>query len=486
MTLEEIGHAPLVHYKKTIMIVTLLAMFMTVLDSVIVSIALPTITAFYKADISLSQWTITGYLITMTATMLVFARLSTVYGKNRVFLTGMIIFTVSSLGCALAPTLPALITLRIIQGLGAAMTISILIAILFDIHPFEEHGKAMGILGATVALASVSGPILGGFLVELSGWKSIFLINIPIGILLVVLGLYSMDLKRPILKEPFIMDWAGAGSLIAALTSFMLAIGFVADGDIVSVPVAACAGICLASLSIFIRTENNHPHPLLDPGIFSHRPFVMPLLSMCLFFTAVMILYISLPIYLEGVMAFTPSQVGGLFVLMAVILTIGSPLVGRAYDRFSWKQYTPAGLLVAAGGFFLFSITANTSDIVILVGALIVIAIGFALIQSPVNTEIMRGLPVEKSAIASGLSSAGRHFAMAVGASVAALVYALQLQGAGYTGVVTSAGPDLITSATSLALAEAGILCTAGVILQVLGKKERNAERRPTGDEEMK
>ncbi len=465
-----------VPHKKTITIVILLAMFMAVLDCMIVSIALPTITAFYNADIAVSQWTMTGYLVTMTAAMLIFARLSEKYGKNRLFLAGMALFTASSLGCALAPILPVLIALRCVQGLGAAMSVSVLMAILFDIHRFEEHGKAMGILGATVALASVSGPVLGGFLVEFTGWQSIFFINIPVGMLLLVLGVFSMDLTAPQCNELFVMDISGAGSLVIAVVSFMLAVGFAAGGTL-SFPVIACAGVCLGALAVFIRTEQRHKHPLLDLGIVTHGSFIIPLLGMCFLFTAVVILYVSVPLFFEGVMAYTPSQVGILFLLVAAILTIGSPLVGRAYDRTTWKHYTPAGLLIAAGGFFLFAATCSFRDPVVLAVALIITAIGFAFAQSPVNTEIMRGLPAKKSAVASGLNSAGRHFAMALGASLAALIYALYLHGADYYGVVTKAGPDLITGATMIAFTTAGVFCAVGVILYLFKERKPGIRR---------
>ncbi|HII99790.1 MAG TPA: MFS transporter [Methanoregula sp.] len=464
--------APLVPHKTAILIVTLLAMYMAVLDSVIVSIALPSITAFYQTDISLTQWTITGYLVTMTATMLVFSRLSAYYGKNLVFLSGMILFTASSLGCALAPTLPALVVLRIAQGLGAAMSVSILMAIIFEIYSFREQGKVMGILGATVALASLSGPILGGFLVELCGWQSIFFINVPIGMVLVALGISVMDLRHTERNGIFIMDWAGAGFLIAAIVSFMLALGLAASGKIAGIPVAACAVICCAAVILFVRIERHHPAPLLEPGIFTRPNFVVPLLGMCLFFSAVMILYITLPIYLEGVLGFSPSRVGWFFVLMAAILVVGSPLVGRAYDCSVRKRYTPAGLLIAAAGFFLFAVSCGTPDPTILTASVVIIAIGFTLIQSPVNTEIMRGLPAEKSAVASGLNSAGRHFAMACGASVAALIYAHVLHAAGNYGSLTGADPQVLAGATFLALAIAGIFCSAGALLQIIGKKE--------------
>ncbi|WP_292410970.1 MULTISPECIES: MFS transporter, partial [unclassified Methanoculleus] len=144
--------------RNIVMVVALLGMYMTVLDSVVITIALPTITAAFHADIALSQWTITGYLVAMTASMLVFARMAAYFGKNRIFLAGIGLFTIASLGCALAPTLPVLIGMRILQGLGAAMAAALVMVIVFELYPADGQGKAMGILGGTIALASVTGP----------------------------------------------------------------------------------------------------------------------------------------------------------------------------------------------------------------------------------------------------------------------------------------------------------------------------------------
>lgn len=191
------------------MAVTLLGMFMSVLDSMIIGIALPTITEYFHADIALSQWTMTAYLVAMTSTLLIFGKLSEYTGKERMFLAGMGVFTLASLGCALAPTLPMLIALRTVQGIGAAMAASIAMALIIGLFSYKEHGKAMGALGATIALASLTGgPVLGGFLIDLSGWESIFLINIPFGLLLLVTGgVCSMDLKNP---QPDRYRWTGA------------------------------------------------------------------------------------------------------------------------------------------------------------------------------------------------------------------------------------------------------------------------------------
>ncbi|WP_421909392.1 MFS transporter [Methanolacinia petrolearia] len=462
--------------RKTVMAVALLGMYMSVLDGVIISIALPTITSYFDADIALSQWTITGYYVAMTAAMLLFARLSESSGKNRMFLAGMAIFTISSLGCGLAPSLPVLIGFRIIQGLGAAMSVSIVMAIIFELYPFSEHGKAMGLLGSTIALASLSGPVLGGFLLGVFGWHAIFMINVPIGILLVAFGIYSMDLDKPEKSVKEKMDWIGAGTLAVAIASSMLFLGLIAEDTTIGVYVIAALFVCIVSLALFIITERRRSDPLLDLSVFSERMFVVPLLCMALVFTAYMILSVSLPFYLEGVMDFSSLEVGVVFVLVAAILTVGAPFVGRFYDLHPWKYFTGIGLFIGAFGFLAVAYFAQIMDLTLVIGALIIFAIGFTLFQSPINAEIMHGLPIEKSALASGLNSAGRQFAMGLGSSVASIIFAFQLQQEGYTGVVTDAAPSLIADATTVAMIVAALLCFAGVVLQAL-KRNSGGEK---------
>ena len=454
--------------RKTVMTVALLGMYMSVLDGVIISIALPTITSYFNADIALSQWTITGYYVAMTAAMLFFARLSGSSGKNRMFLGGMVLFTISSLGCALAPALPVLIGFRIVQGIGAAAATSIVMAIIFELYTFSEHGKAMGLLGSTIALASLSGPVLGGVLLDLFSWHAIFLINVPIGIVLVSFGICSMDLERPEKSGKERMDWIGAGTLGAAVALAMLFLGFVAGEMGTDIYAAATLCVCIVSLILFIITERRHPSPLLDLSIFSERMFVIPLICMALVFTAYMVLNISLPFYLEGVMAFSPLQVGMVFMLIAAILTVGAPFVGKIYDLHPWKYFTGIGLFVGGAGLFALAYFAQAVDLALLVGALLLFAVGFTIFQGPINAEIMHGLPIEMSAMASGLNSAGRQFAMGLGSSLASIIFAFQLQQAGYTGVVTDAAPSLIVNATTVAMTVAALLCFAGVVLQLL------------------
>lgn len=463
--------------RKITMVVALLGMYMTVLDSVVITIALPTITAAFHADIALSQWTMTGYLVAMTASMLVFARLALSFGKNRIFLAGMGLFTVASLGCALAPTLPALIGMRILQGLGAAMAAALVMAIVFELYPVEEQGKAMGILGGTIAVASVTGPCIGGVLLDLAGWPAIFLINIPIGILLVTLGIRSMDLKKPVVAHRFVMDWTGAAAFVVMVVSFMVFLGLI-TGETVDAVFAALIGvICAASIIAFIRTERRHPQPLLDFAVFRRQAFTRPLFAMVAFFCALFVVEVSLPFYLEGVWGFSAVQVGQVFMLIAGILTVGSPPVGKLYDRNPKSPFTIAGLGVAAMGLVAFALLAGSMNLPLILGALAVFTLGFTLFQSPVNTEIMRGLPVQQAATASGLSNTGRHFAMTAGTSIAALIFTVHLHATGSTGGADAAQ---IAGATATAMLAAAALCLVGIVLKVSGPKDIPDDRTET------
>jgi EmrB/QacA subfamily drug resistance transporter len=461
--------------RNAVMAVALLGMYMTVLDSVIITIALPTITSVFHADIAVSQWTMIGYLVAMTASMLVFARLAGYFGKNRIFLVGMAVFTAASLGCALAPSLPVLIGMRIVQGVGAAMAVALVMAIIFELYPFEGQGRAMGLLGGTIAVASLSGPCIGGVLLELAGWPAIFLINIPIGILLVGFGIRSMDLAKPDAAYRFVMDWGGAVSLVIAVASCMVFLTLIAGEAMGGIGAAAAGSICLIASIAFVRAERRHPHPLLDFAVFRQRAFVVPLLMMVAFFCALFIMEVSLPFYLEGVWGFSALQVGEVFMLIAGILTVGSPLIGKLYDRVRWDHYTTAGLGIAATGLVGFALLAGSADLAPVVGALVVFIFGFTLFQSPVNTEIMRGLPAHRTAIASGLSNTGRHFAMTAGASIAALIFAVRLRAAGFAGGVAGADAISITDATAIALLAAAIFCLAGIVLKVSGQKKTGA-----------
>jgi len=192
--------------RNLLMVIILLGTGMGVVDGIVVGVALPTITRFFDVSIPDSQWVITAYLLTETSLLLVFGRLSERLGRERLFLWGFSIFTAASLACGLASSLPLLILFRVIQATGGAMVFSISTAMVFAIYPKSEQGRAMGYIGATMAVAGIAAPIIGGFLTDTLGWEYIFLVNVPIGVVLLVLALKLFHVRHTC---PLMYQWTG-------------------------------------------------------------------------------------------------------------------------------------------------------------------------------------------------------------------------------------------------------------------------------------
>ncbi len=296
---------------------------MAVIDGIVVSIALPTITAYFNVDVSLSQWTITAYLLTMTSLLLIFGKLSEYFGKMNFFILGFAIFTVSSLACGMASSLPMLIAFRVVQGFGAAMVFSISGAILFQAFPENERGKAMGFLGSSVAIGSIAGPVLGGFIVDALGWKYIFLINVPIGIALVGLALKYLKVQE-FRSNTLEMDWPGAALLITFMASLMLFLGDLGNNVSITATLTLSGAVAAFSLVAFVWRESACKEPLLDLSVFKVKKFALPVLCMMLSFIATFMLSVAGPFYFQGVLHYTPSQVGILYLVTPMVMIVAS------------------------------------------------------------------------------------------------------------------------------------------------------------------
>jgi EmrB/QacA subfamily drug resistance transporter len=437
---------------------------MAVMDGIVVSIALPTITAFYGVDVAQSQWVITAYLMTVTALFLVFGRVAESVGKSRLFLAGMALFTLASFGCASAPNLLVLIGMRVLQAIGASAAFAISTAIIYGIFPRGEQGRAMGAVAATVSVAGLSAPALGGFLTQLFGWEYIFLINIPAGIALLAVGLRVMDLHEP-RHASLSMDWTGAVTLMAAIVAFMLCLEEFTASISISAPLGLAA---LGAFTLFVRTERRHSRPLVDFSLLKNPLFAIPLASCLLFFVALFSYNICGPFYFEGVMGLSPAEVGGIFMIVPSITVVASPLTGWLFDRRESPAYAGIGLSLCTLALILLAWGAVGQNFLLILASLVVLAFGNALFSSPNNTEIMRAAPVEKMGLASSLTAMARNFGMALGVSVAGILLTFQVGLAGTESGVASADPALLAGAISVVLLVAALTCAIGVAVQVL------------------
>lgn len=464
--------------RSIVMLLILTGILMFVIDGSVVNIALPTITIYFNADVAQSQWVITSYLVTVTSLLMVFGKLSEYTGKARLFLAGFVIFTLASVACGLSGSLEMLIIFRALQAVGAAAAFSISAALIFELYPPGERGRAMGYIGTTVSLASIAGPMLGGYIVDFFGWRYIFLINVPIGIILLALSSKYMRLEEEKEREKkgeLRIDWLGAVGMITFVFSLMMFLGELAESFNQSTKATTYALICMASLAGFIFHESRQKEPLLDLSVFREWKFVLPNISLILFIISSFAAFILGPFYFQGVMGFTPSQVGTMFLIVPAIMAVGSPVGGWIYDKYHYRFNSAAGMMIVVLSLMLMSYAFRIEDISAMIVSFALMGIGSALFQSPINTEIMGALPKAKLGTASSLSSAIRNLGMALGVSVSSILLAQQLELAGYYGPILEASPELLSITISNVMLIAGGLCLLGTAIAAL----RNLEKVP-------
>ncbi len=453
--------------RTVIMLMVLIGTAMAVVDGIVVSIALPTITDFFAVGVTGSQWVITGYLVTETSLLLIFGKISEYTGKRKLFLAGIALFTLSSLACGLSTSLTELVLFRVLQATGGAMIFSITAAMLFEIFPTGEQGRAMGYVGATIAIASLAAPVLGGFLTDAVGWEYIFLINVPIGAVIFPLALKYLNLGET-KKERLEMDWVGAFSMILFMVAIILFMGDLAGAQGMGPVTVGYLLLFIASFGVFLVNESRHNDPLLDLSIFRNRKFTLPSIAMILLFISFFMVNLVGPFYFEGVMGLQPSQVGLVFLIAPIIMIIASPLCGWLYDRYQYRFTAAAGIFLCGISMLLLSYGALAMDLGIIVLTFVPLSIGSALFQSPNNTEIMRALPKEKLGIASSLSATIRNLGMTLGVSLSSILLAYQLLLAGYSGPVTRADPALLAGSISVIMVVGAGFCFIGAVFSAM------------------
>jgi EmrB/QacA subfamily drug resistance transporter len=451
--------------KYAILTVVLAAVLMSVLDGIVVGIALPTITSAFSTTVAVSQWTITAYLLILTALLLVFGRAAEWVGRPALFIAGLVLFTLSSLACGLSRGITMLIAFRAAQAVGGAMTFSISGAILYSAFPPQERGRAMGFLGSTVAVGSILGPVLGGLLVDTLGWPFIFFINVPIGVVLVAASIpllrSAAPEQRPAARAR--MDWAGALLLSGTLAAFTLCLGAAARGA----PPAAVAALGAAfalSGTAFVAWEKRVRDPLLDLEFFRNRAFTRPVLGMMLAFVASFVMNISGPFYFQGVMGYSPSQVGLVFLVVPVVTVVASPLSGWLFDKRYWKHYGRVGMTAVALCMLGLGFAALKADFRPMIPLFAVLGLGSALFQSPNSTEIMNAFPREKAGVASSITATVRNLGMTVGTAVGTLLISTQLAASGYAGAILQADKPLLARVLGVTILASGAIAAAASV----------------------
>ena len=409
--------------KWLIFLLVAIGIFMSTLDSSIVNIALPTIMADFGVALSTIEWVVMVYLLTVSALLLSFGRLSDIKGRRWVYSRGLIVFSAGSFFCAFAQSALWLITTRAFQGIGAAMIMSCTPALVVDTFPASERGRALGMVGTIVASGLTAGPPLGGALIHLFSWRVIFFINVPIGIVTAVLisRLLRGSHADLTVKEPF--DWSGAALLTLSLACFLLALSHGYSWGYISPRTLFLVGISLMAAAGFIRIETRTPHPIVQPSLFSIRLFTLPILSGVALFIALFTVVFLMPFYLIHPCGYPVNKVGLFMVVPFIFLFFVSPISGSIYDRLGSRMLCTVGMTILAVALFSVSTLNCEQSGFSIVWRLALVGLGTAIFLPPNSSAAMTAVPARRRGIAAGTVAAARNLGMVMGVALAGAIF---------------------------------------------------------------
>ncbi|HEX3056889.1 MAG TPA: MFS transporter, partial [Gaiellaceae bacterium] len=329
-------------------------LFMIMLDNTIVNVALPTIQHSLHLKVSELEWVVAGYALTFGALMLTGGKLADLLGRRRMFVVGLVIFTLSSLACGLAGGASVLIAARIVQGVGAALMNPSTLSIITVTFPPKQRGTAIGIWAGVSALALAIGPLAGGLITEHINWNWIFFINVPIGAIAIVAAFAFIEESRDTSAEqrPDV-----PGLFTSALGLFSLSYALIEANTYgwTSGRILAAFAVAAVSLTAFVLLERRQRLPMLDLSLFRNRGFAGANTVMLLVGLAMFGVFFYVSLYLQEILRYTPVKAGASFLPWTVLIILLAPVAGKLSDRFGSRPFVAGGMVVLTGSLFLFS-----------------------------------------------------------------------------------------------------------------------------------
>jgi len=400
-----------------------IGVYMSTLDASIVNISLPTIVQSLNTHLTAVAWVVMAYLIMITGCLLITGRLSDLFGLRRIYLLGYLTFTIGSALCSFSPTIYFLIGSRMLQGLGASALMANGPAILTTAYPEHERGKALGILGSIVSAGFLTGPILGGFLVEHVGWRSIFFINLPIGAMGIYLTSKVLERNEPAGKAR--VDLPGALLLFSFVSFLLLFLNQMAQE---SAPLLwVWLFLSLLCFSLFIIVEILSPFPLVDLKLFRRGLFISSLGASFLSFWMSAAHNFIIPFFLQNILEFSPSKVGMLIFPVALTVMVTAPFGGRFSDRVGVRIPATIGLALTSLTVFSFTLLKPGVNYLDILWRQIILGIGISFFNPANNSAIIGSLPREKAGLASSFLALSRNLGMVMGVAFAEMVVAFRL-----------------------------------------------------------
>lgn len=408
--------------KKAALLIVTLGSFLTPFMGSSVNIALPSIGQEFGMNAVLLSWVATSYLLAAAVFLVPFGRIADMYGRKRIFTYGIVIYSIASLLSAFSTSATMLISFRVVQGIGGAMLFGTAVAIITSVFPIAERGKALGINVASVYSGLSLGPFLGGLLTQHFGWTSIFLANVPLGLILIALIFWKLK-----------GEWAEAkgekfdfgGSLIYSLMLVAIMYGFSA--------LPAMLGICLivaGALGIlaFVKWEMKAESPVLDINLFRNNTvFAFSNLAALINYSATFAVTFFLSLHLQYIRGLNPQDAGLILVCQPVVMAVFSPLAGRLSDKIEPRIIASTGMTLTAIGLFLFTFLSHNTTLTFIIANLALLGFGLALFSSPNTNAVMSSVEKRSYGVASGTLGTMRLIGQTLSMGIAMLIVGMYM-----------------------------------------------------------
>jgi EmrB/QacA subfamily drug resistance transporter len=401
-----------------------LSMLLASLGISIANVALPTLAQAFNAGFQQVQWIVIAYLLAITTLIVSVGRLGDISGRRRLLLGGILLFTAASALCGIAPTLWLLIAARAAQGLGAAVMTALTMAFVGETVPKARTGSAMGLLGTMSAIGTALGPSLGGVLIAWLGWRAIFLVNVPLGLLTFLLAYRSLPIgdRGPGTDRA---GFDGVGTLLLALTLAAYALAMTLGRGSFGVLNVSLLLATVVGAGVFVIAEARAASPLIRLELF-RTPALSASLAMSVLVTTVMMATLVVgPFYLSGALGLDAALVGLVLSAGPLVTALTGVPAGRIVDRFGAQRVTIVGLIGAAAGCFTLSMVPATLGIPGYIIPLVIVTAGYALFQTANNTAVMADVAQDQRGVVAGMLNLSRNLGLITGASAMGAVFAV-------------------------------------------------------------
>ncbi len=435
-------------------------LFMIMLDNTVVNVALPSIERDLHMSIASLEWIVTAYALTFAALLITGGKLADLYGRRLIFIVGLVVFTLSSLACGLAPNAGFLIGARAVQGVGAALMNPATLSIITATFPPRQRGQAIGIWAGVSALALAIGPLAGGLIVDNINWNWIFFVNVPVGALGIVVSRLVIAESRDTSHEQSI-DVPGlvtSGGGLFALSYALI------EGNRHGWTSAEIVGLFAAAVILlvaFVLLELHQRLPMLDLSLFKIGAFAGANVVAMLVTLAMFGVFFFVSLYVQNILHYSPTKAGAIFLPMTVLIILVAPFAGRWSDRIGSRWLMGTGMTLVGISLLLYQRIGLHSDFWTLLPAMVLGGIGMAMTMSPMTSAAMGAVPVDKAGVGSGVINSFRQVGGSLGIALMGAILASYIP-AGVVGV--AAAQDFVNGLHAALAVSAGIAFAAAAV----------------------